>query len=50
MVYEGLAELCRQKVTGCVREVVMKDNHEALNLSDLKRNREGHQRFDQAEI
>ena len=39
VVSEGLAELCRQKVTGCVRELVMKDSHEALNMSDLKRNR-----------
>ena len=50
VVYEGLVELCRQKVTGCLREFIMNDDHEALNMSDLKRNREGHQRVDQAEI
>ena len=50
VVYEGLVERSRQKVTGCLRELIMNDDHEALNMSYLKRNREGHQRVDQAEI
>ena len=29
LVFEGLAERCRQKVTGCLRYFIIKGNHEA---------------------
>ena len=36
--FKGVAERCRQEVAGFLREFIMKDNHEALNISGLQGN------------